>query len=187
MDMYDEPANASLSPILQHFRKIIFMTIIIITALCYAGFYYVNAIWTFVALMSLGTIGFNVGNCVSDAVCFDMLGSGQEMKYGRQRVWGTIGFGVTAFLAGVIRHFYAGSFGPAIIVMLLFTAFDLGSVTQLKLPKMSGSESILNDVIKLVRNRDIAVFLVFATMAGIIDSFIIYFMFWVSVRRDLFT
>lgn len=31
--------------------------------------------WGFVLLMSLGTIGFNVANCVSDATCFDMLGS----------------------------------------------------------------------------------------------------------------
>lgn len=30
--------------------------------------------WSFVLLMSLGTIGFNVANCVSDATCFDMLG-----------------------------------------------------------------------------------------------------------------
>lgn len=30
--------------------------------------------WTFVCLACLGTIGFNVANCVSDATCFDMLG-----------------------------------------------------------------------------------------------------------------
>lgn len=30
--------------------------------------------WTFVCLMCLGTIGFNVGNSVSDATCFDVLG-----------------------------------------------------------------------------------------------------------------
>lgn len=30
--------------------------------------------WGFVALMSIGTIGFNVANCVSDAICFDVLG-----------------------------------------------------------------------------------------------------------------
>lgn len=30
--------------------------------------------WWFVCLMCIGTIGFNVANCVSDATCFDMLG-----------------------------------------------------------------------------------------------------------------
>lgn len=30
--------------------------------------------WGFVILMAIGTIGFNVANCVSDAICFDVLG-----------------------------------------------------------------------------------------------------------------
>lgn len=30
--------------------------------------------WGFVLLMSLGNIGFNVSNCISDAICFDVLG-----------------------------------------------------------------------------------------------------------------
>lgn len=30
--------------------------------------------WSYVLLLCLGTIGFNVANCVSDATCFDMLG-----------------------------------------------------------------------------------------------------------------
>jgi hypothetical protein len=30
--------------------------------------------WGFVLLMSLGTIGFNVANSISDAICFDVLG-----------------------------------------------------------------------------------------------------------------
>lgn len=32
------------------------------------------AFWGFVLLMSLGTIGFNVANSISDAICFDVLG-----------------------------------------------------------------------------------------------------------------
>lgn len=30
--------------------------------------------WMFVLFMCLGTIGFNVTNCASDATCFDILG-----------------------------------------------------------------------------------------------------------------
>lgn len=30
--------------------------------------------WGFILLMSLGNIGFNVSNCISDAICFDILG-----------------------------------------------------------------------------------------------------------------
>lgn len=38
--------------------------------------------------------------------------------------------------------------------------------------------SIIKEVKNLLKRRDVAVFLVFATIAGIIDSFIIYYMFW---------
>lgn len=30
--------------------------------------------WGFILLMCFGNIGFNVSNCISDAICFDVLG-----------------------------------------------------------------------------------------------------------------
>ncbi|XP_011185406.2 major facilitator superfamily domain-containing protein 6 [Zeugodacus cucurbitae] len=141
-----------------------------------------STFWLFVVFLCLGTIGFNVVNSISDAICFDMLGESEEGKYGAQRVWGTIGFGATALLAGIAVNLWTTealkSFTPAVIVMLIFSGFDLLSVSKLKLPKLSSSESIFKDVWKLVSHPAIAIFLVFATIAGIIDSFIIYFMFW---------
>ncbi|GAB0096722.1 major facilitator superfamily domain-containing protein 6 [Sergentomyia squamirostris] len=141
-----------------------------------------NIFWTFVVLMCVGTIAFNVINSLSDAVCFDVLGESQEMKYGQQRVWGTIGFGVTALISGIAVDMategVVKSIGPAIIVMIIFSVLDLLTVTKLKLPRLSSSESILKDVIKVLRRPDISTFLIFATIAGIIDSFIIYYMFW---------
>lgn len=40
--------------------------------------------WWFVCLMCVGTIGFNVANCVSDATCFDMLGELSGVADGRR-------------------------------------------------------------------------------------------------------
>lgn len=34
-----------------------------------------NTFWIFVFLMCIGTIGFNVTNSISDAICFDVLGN----------------------------------------------------------------------------------------------------------------
>ncbi|KAL7738579.1 hypothetical protein ACLKA6_006878 [Drosophila palustris] len=140
--------------------------------------------WLFVCLLFIGTIGFNVTNSISDACCFDLLGgeADGESKYGAQRVWGTIGFGSTALLAGVVVNLWTSdaikSFTPALIIMCAFSLLDVFSVSRLKMPKLGGSESIWTDVWQLVRQPPIVTFLVFATIAGIIDSFIIYFMFW---------
>lgn len=43
---------------------------------------------------------------------------------------------------------------------------------------MSSDVSIVKEMRKLLKQREIAIFLVFATIAGILDSFIIYYMFW---------
>lgn len=144
--------------------------------------------WWFVMLLCLGTIGYNVANCVSDATCFDMLGD-KTMRYGAQRVWGTIGFGVSALLAGIAVKLYGGDADdatasaqrmivPALFIMLIFSSFDVLSIKWLRLPTLTSATSIMDEVGQLLRQRSICIFLIFATLAGIIDSFIIYFMFW---------
>ncbi|XP_031773730.1 major facilitator superfamily domain-containing protein 6-A isoform X2 [Apis florea] len=139
--------------------------------------------WSFVLLMSLGNIGFNVSNCMSDAICFDILGENGQMGYGRQRVWGTIGFGISAFLAGYAVDYWSKgeiikTYTPAFLLILIFTVIDLFCCKKLDLPLMTASTNILKDVIKLLKLKSIIIFLCFTTIAGILDSFIIYFLFW---------
>lgn len=148
-------------------------------------FYVTWTFWIYVILMCIGTIGFNVSNCVSDATCFDMLGD-KTMDYGAQRVWGTIGFGLTALVAGVIIHIFeldssraVVAIAPALIIMTVFGALDIVSIKWLKLPRFTNeSDTIAGKVMELLMQKQILIFLCFATLAGILDSFIIYYMFW---------
>lgn len=141
-------------------------------------FYKTWVFWSFVVLTYVGTIGFNVGNSISDAICFDMLGDENESKYGKQRVFGSIGYGLTSLFAGYAVDLHTNDFTPAILILLAFALVDLIVLVRLKLPKLTSSESITKDVGKLIRNKKIAIFLVFATIAGMFDSFIFYYMFW---------
>lgn len=50
--------------------------------------------------------------------------------------------------------------------------------TIFQLPIMTKSDNIAKDVWKLLKLPTIYIFLIFATIAGIIDSFLIYFLFW---------
>ena len=38
------------------------------------SFYMTGPFWAFVVLTCIGTVAFNVANCIGDAVCFDVLG-----------------------------------------------------------------------------------------------------------------
>ncbi|XP_076630377.1 major facilitator superfamily domain-containing protein 6 isoform X2 [Colletes latitarsis] len=142
-----------------------------------------STFWGFVILLCLGNIGFNVSNSISDAVCFDILGAGGEMGYGRQRVWGTIGFGISALLAGCTVDYWSKGkslkiYTPAFLFVFVFSLFDLLCCRKLKLPIMGESTNIIKDVYKLLQLKHIIIFLCFATLAGILDSFMIYFLFW---------
>lgn len=148
-------------------------------------FYWTPTFWLFVILMCIGTIGFNVSNCVSDATCFDML-TDQPMHYGGQRVWGTIGFGLTALMGGISVHIFqldstnaVAAITPALIIMLIFGICDMFSIKWLELPRFtSADKTVVSKVIAMLKQKEILIFLCFATLAGIIDSFIIYYMFW---------
>lgn len=146
-------------------------------------FYMTATFWAFVILMCVGTVAFNVANCIGDAVCFDVLGPERGSKYGAQRAWGTAGYGITALLGGWLIDRVSPldgykDFTPAFVVVLVATAVDLFSCRALTLPSLSSpddSGKALRDVLKIPK---VMVFITFAIVAGTFDSFIIYYMFW---------
>lgn len=65
-----------------------------------------------------------------------------------------------------------------IIIFIYYTVFISYYMILLQLPLMSDSTSIVKDVCALLKLKPIVIFLCFATLAGILDSFMIYFLFW---------
>ncbi|XP_044257866.1 major facilitator superfamily domain-containing protein 6-A [Tribolium madens] len=146
----------------------------------YAGCLYKSiSFWSFVILMSIGTIGFNVVNSISDAICFDVIG--EDGDYGKQRVWGTIGFGLTALISGYVVNLFSENtvnYTPAFIIILVCSVIDIIACVKLELPVIPVPENIFKDLKKLLNNRYVVTFITFAIFAGILDGLIIYFLFW---------
>ncbi|KAL4714769.1 hypothetical protein ACJJTC_002628 [Scirpophaga incertulas] len=146
------------------------------------NFYMTATFWAFVVLMCVGTVAFNVANCIGDAVCFDVLGPERGSKYGAQRAWGTAGYGITALLGGWLVDVVSGGdykdFTPAFIVALVATIVDLYSCRALTLPSLSSPEDSGAALRRVLRMPRVLVFITFAVVAGTFDSFIIYYMFW---------
>ncbi|XP_018328123.1 uncharacterized protein LOC108738985 isoform X2 [Agrilus planipennis] len=139
-----------------------------------------STFWYFVLLMSAGTILFNVVNSISDAVCFDMVGDSHD--YGQQRVWGTIGWGFAAMVSGFAVDWWspgpAKSYTPALIVMTIFIILDVIACTKLKLPNIDPPTNIVKDLRELLSSTSTTAFLVFVTIAGVLDGVLIYFLLW---------
>lgn len=84
---------------------------------------------------------------MQETVCFQLLGEARH-KYGQQRVWGTIGIGLSAVISGALVDLYSKGLGrrdylPAHIMTAVFLVADLFLVARLKFPlperKMSSS------------------------------------------------
>ncbi|KAK6635309.1 hypothetical protein RUM44_000560 [Polyplax serrata] len=111
--------------------------------------------YIFIILMTLSMITFNVSNSISDAICFDVLGENGENNYGYQRVWGTIGFGITAFLGGLGMDFWSDgevkNYNPAFFMIIVFTLLDMICCVKLKVPKFLEDLAIGTDQMKHIK------------------------------------
>ncbi|KAJ0169816.1 hypothetical protein K1T71_014422 [Dendrolimus kikuchii] len=145
------------------------------------SFYMTGTFWAFVVFTCIGTVSFNVANCIGDAVCFDVLGPDRGSKYGAQRAWGTAGYGITALLGGWLIDAVSDTykdFTPAFVLALGLTVVDLFSCKALTLPPLSSPEDSGRALRQVLRIPRVVVFIIFAVIAGTFDSFIIYYMFW---------
>ncbi|XP_070518126.1 major facilitator superfamily domain-containing protein 6-A-like [Cardiocondyla obscurior] len=139
--------------------------------------------WSFVLLMCLGETGFFVFIGLSDTICFAILGENNQLKYGKQRVWGTIGFGAAAFLAGYTVDLLSQeeaykSYIPSIFIAVTFTCIDIICCIKLKVPFKLKSTTIVKDVFTLIKSKSVVIFLCFVTIFGILNGIIRNFLFW---------
>lgn len=79
---------------------------------------------------------------------------------------------------GIQRSHLINFFPHKQLTLLIVSLYSNVCPPILQLPKLPKSESIVRDVASLLKHKHIVVFLIYATLAGVCDSFIIYFMFW---------
>ncbi|XP_045115275.1 major facilitator superfamily domain-containing protein 6-A-like isoform X2 [Portunus trituberculatus] len=75
---------------------------------------------------------------MQETVCFQLLGE-ERHKYGQQRLWGTVGVGLSAIISGALVDLYSKGMGqkdylPAHILTAVFLVVDLFVVAFLKFP-----------------------------------------------------
>ncbi|KYQ46344.1 Major facilitator superfamily domain-containing protein 6 [Trachymyrmex zeteki] len=151
--------------------------------------------WIFILLWCLGEISYYTSLGISDAICFGILGEtlflrsfilGQtkQLKYGKQRLWAAMGYGVAACLSGYMvdlwshDHEIYKNYTSMLIPAVIFICIDLICCIKLKMSFESGSTTIVKDVITLLKSKSIIIFLCFATFFGILDSIKRNFLLW---------
>lgn len=119
---------------------------------------------------------------LSDATCFNALGAHPEL-YGRQRMWGTIGWGSFALLAGYLNQIFTDAsskynFSPGFYLLAVLFAIDLMVISKLKLKDVKASRNIFKDVGQLVVKPRIMLFTLQVYFVGIFIGIGRTYIFW---------
>lgn len=137
---------------------------------------------SFFIALALSWIGMAVVVSVGDAICFDLLGEKHRL-YGRQRLWGAVGWGVFSIIAGWLvdemsSHSFYKDYSGVFYLMLAAILPDLLVSTRLNYNPTKMSSNIIKDISKLFASMRIVVFFVWCIVVGLCTALVWNFLFW---------
>ncbi|XP_067001445.2 major facilitator superfamily domain-containing protein 6 isoform X2 [Anabrus simplex] len=138
--------------------------------------------WVFFGLLISSWIGMAVVVSLGDAICFGMLGDNPS-RYGQQRLWGAVGWGIFSVIAGVlVDEFSRGQtkkdYTSIFYLMLIMLVLDMLVSSRLKYSQTKLSSSIVKDVGKLVTEPHVVVFMLWIVTVGLCTGLLWQFLFW---------
>ncbi|XP_013146484.1 PREDICTED: major facilitator superfamily domain-containing protein 6-A [Papilio polytes] len=142
---------------------------------------YTRQFWLFFLLMIISWIGQAVVVTFADAICFNVLGP-QVALYGKQRLWGSVGWGIFSLLTGtLIDWFSEGAYKDYTIAFILMFVFMCGDVIVscfIKSESTKMSVNILIDVGTLLSSIPTLVFMLWTIAVGLCTGLLWQFLFW---------
>ncbi|XP_023160958.2 major facilitator superfamily domain-containing protein 6 isoform X2 [Drosophila hydei] len=138
--------------------------------------------WFFFGLLIISWVGMAVVVSIGDAICFGILGDRHHL-YGRQRLCGSLGWGIFALLAGLLVDTMSkeGSLDKNYTIVfwmtLIIMGFDMLASTKLKHTQTHMSANILRDVGQMFLSMRCIVFFLWCVAIGLGTALIWNFLF----------
>lgn len=142
-----------------------------------------STFWIFFWVCLIGQMFFAPVFSLIDAITYDYLGN-DFGKWGHQRLWGTVGYGVFAVISGLIMDIFAK--GPngeknylfAFVAYAILNILASISVYTYKISREISSPNIFNKIGQLLKSIEIVMLLVEMTVFGIYTGLIETFLYW---------
>ncbi|XP_072930652.1 uncharacterized protein Sugb [Epargyreus clarus] len=142
---------------------------------------YTKQFWMFFTMMIISWIGQAVVVTFADAICFNLLGT-KISHYGKQRLWGSVGWGIFSLLTGTLIDLFSdGAYKDYTIAFILMFVFMSGDVTVscfVKNESTKMSINILADVSTLLTSLPTFVFMLWTIAVGLCTGLLWNFLFW---------
>ncbi|GFU91815.1 major facilitator superfamily domain-containing protein 6-B [Trichonephila clavipes] len=136
----------------------------------------------FTGFASLFFICLTTLESLTDAACGNALEGKMEL-YGRQRMYGTIGWGMFALLAGYLNHVVTGSsllvsYWPGFYMAIIFYIFDIGAICKLQIKHIRKAKNVFKDVGRLFLQPKILLFLLQIICSGMLRGIFSTYQLW---------
>ena len=130
--------------------------------------------WLFVIVITIASLSFGSGCTFQESICHEVLGEEGQQKYGEQRLWASVGWGLMAAVSGYVvdldsKHSLLFNYSRAFKIMAACWAADLVVVSGLRVPEHAGvSRNPWADVGKLFSSFKTMAFLFWCVMVGFV-------------------
>lgn len=141
-----------------------------------------NTFWIFFVIFLFCNIFFSPVLSLVDAIAYDILGE-KRGRWGRQRLWGTIGFAIFAITSTFIMDILSktkqsGSYNVSFYIFLGLTTISTILTYFLKFSETIHCRQMFKNITALFKYPRIVVFLFLMTLNGIMNGVIEAFLFW---------
>ncbi|XP_076762676.1 sugar baby transporter isoform X1 [Xylocopa sonorina] len=142
--------------------------------------------YSFLWATIISWIGMAVVVSIADAICFNLLGNERRKEYGKQKMWGSIGFGIFGISAGYLVDVFSKGqlqkdYTCIFYIMLVTMIFDIivSATLRKKNPEYSEDEpSILWELFTIFKEGNLLAFGWWCIGAGMCTSVVWNFLFW---------
>ncbi|GBM25267.1 hypothetical protein AVEN_45904-1 [Araneus ventricosus] len=138
--------------------------------------------WTFACLLIIAGLASGNAISLSDVACYEVLGEKRHL-YGRQRLFGTIGWSLACLLSGYLSDLATGNkvrkdYSPGYYIMACLLLIDILVMFKMPSVKVKLSSNICRDVKKVFRSSEIILFAVGAILIGSFTAIISSYELW---------
>ncbi|KAF8767101.1 Major facilitator superfamily like protein [Argiope bruennichi] len=128
--------------------------------------------WLYAILSTIAMACSNGLFTLTDTACCETVQK-TGAQFGRQRLWGAIGWGLMSPIGGLIND-YTGDFAASWIMTAVMSFISLLNMTKLKMAKPQFSENLMKDVGAVLASKEFLVF-TFCVLLNGVGTGIIWF------------
>ncbi|XP_050431040.1 major facilitator superfamily domain-containing protein 6-A-like isoform X2 [Adelges cooleyi] len=138
--------------------------------------------WAFFCIIFLLCLGAVIRSIMEDTICVSLLGDNVN-NYGRQKVWGSIGYGVVSIISGAsVDWFSKGKdykdYRPGYVISFFFSIMDIYVSTGIKVVQVKKNKTIGGDLKNVATDFRVIIFFISIICFGFLMAFIQNFLFW---------